>query len=222
MTSSSLLRLADRPRWRGRVHLLALCSAVPAGALLVIGVDGASRTAAAAVYVATLIVGLGVSSAYHRIDWSPKMRDIMQRLDHAAIYLLIAGTYVPLCIVALPPSWGIPLLSVVGVGALCGVALKSLGVDRARWVGYALYPALGWAAVAVAPALWWHLEPLEFWLVVGGGLAYTIGFPVLLAKRPDPLPSVFGYHEVWHSFTVVAALLHFLAVGSMTGLLSSS
>jgi hemolysin III len=203
------------------VHLLALFSAIPAGIALIVGVDGATRTTAAAVYVATLVIGLGVSSAYHRIDWSPRMRDVMQRLDHAAIYLLIAGTYVPMCVVALPPSWGVPLLAVVGAGAIVGVVLKSFGVDRARWVGYALYPVLGWAAVAVAPALWWYLDPLEFWLIVAGGLSYTIGFPVLLAKRPDPLPSVFGYHEVWHSFTVVAAVLHFLAVGSMTGALSA-
>lgn len=221
MTSSSLLRLVDRPRWRGRVHLLAFWTAVPAGLALVVSVDGGARTAAAVVYVVSLLLGLGVSSAYHRIDWSPRMRELMQRLDHAAIYLLIAGTYVPLCVVALPPAWGVPLLAVVGVGALVGVVLKSFGVDRARWVGYALYPVLGWAAVAVAPALWWHLDPIEFWLVVGGGLAYTIGFPVLLVKRPDPLPTVFGYHEVWHSFTVVAAVLHFVAVGSITGALTA-
>ena len=221
MTSSSLLRLVDRPRWRGRVHLLAFWAAVPAGLALVVSVDGGARTAAAVVYVVSLLLGLGVSSAYHRIDWSPRMRELMQRLDHAAIYLLIAGTYVPLCVVALPPAWGVPLLAVVGVGALVGVVLKSFGVDRARWVGYALYPVLGWAAVAVAPALWWHLDPIEFWLVVGGGLAYTIGFPVLLVKRPDPLPTVFGYHEVWHSFTVVAAVLHFVAVGSITGALTA-
>ena len=221
MTSSSLLRLVDRPRWRGRVHLLAFWTAVPAGLALVVSVDGGARTAAAVVYVVSLLLGLGVSSAYHRIDWSPRMRELMQRLDHAAIYLLIAGTYVPLCVVALPPAWGVPLLAVVGVGALVGVVLKSFGVDRARWVGYALYPVLGWAAVAVAPALWWHLDPIEFWLVVGGGLAYTIGFPVLLVKRPAPLPTVFGYHEVWHSFTVVAAVLHFVAVGSITGALTA-
>lgn len=221
MTSSSVLRLVDRPRWRGRVHLLAFCTAVPTGLALIVAVDGGARTAAAAVYVVSLLLGLGVSSAYHRIDWSPRMREVMQRLDHAAIYLLIAGTYVPLCVVALPPAWGVPLLVVVGIGASAGVVLKSFGVDRARWVGYALYPVLGWAAVAVAPALWWYLDPLEFWLVVGGGLAYTIGFPVLLVKRPDPLPTVFGYHEVWHSFTVLAAVLHFVAVGSITGALTS-
>lgn len=215
VTSSAHLRLADRPVMRGRLHVLAFWSTALLGVVLVANADGASERAVAAVYVGSLLIGFGVSAIYHRVDWSPAWRDRMQRLDHAAIYLWIAGTYVPLCVLVLPASWGVPLLSAVGVGAVVGMGLQI--ARRGRRTGYVLYPALGWAAIAIAPVLWGHLDPLEFWLVVGGGLAYTVGFPVLLVKRPDPAPRVFGYHEVWHSFTIVAAGLHFAAVGLMTG-----
>lgn len=199
---------------RGRIHVLAFWSAALLGIVLIASADGRTAQLVAAIYVSTLLVGFGVSAIYHRVDWSPVWRDRMQRLDHAAIYIWIAGTYVPLCVLVLPAAWGVPLLAAVGAGALLGIVLQMR--RRGRRTGYVLYPVLGWAAIAIAPALWWHLDPLEFWLVVGGGLAYTLGFPVLLAKRPDPIPRVFGYHEVWHSFTVVAAGLHFAAVGLMT------
>jgi hemolysin III len=216
VTSSSLLRLADRPRLRGVFHLGALLCVLPAGIVLLVAVDGPSRVTSVAVYVSTLVVAFGISAAYHRIDWSPRMRLIMQRLDHASIYLMIAGTYVPLCLVALPGGWGIPLLCVVGVGALFGVVVRIIEVRRLRWFGYALYPLLGWAAVAAAPALLDHLSAWQLALIVAGGLSYSIGFPVMLAKRPDPWPKIFGYHEIWHAFTVFAAAAHFVAVGSMT------
>jgi hemolysin III len=214
VTSSAHLALADRPVLRGRLHVAAFWLAAIFGLVVVLAADGLTAQVTAMVYVATLLVGFGVSAVYHRVDWSPVWRDRMQRLDHAAIYVWISGTYVPLCVLVLPSAWGVPLLAVVGVGALVGITLQLL--RRGRRTGYVLYPVLGWAAVAVAPALWWYLDPLEFWLVVSGGIAYTLGFPVLLVKRPDPVPHVFGYHEVWHSFTVVAAALHFAAVGLMT------
>ena len=216
MTSSSMLRLADRPMLRGMFHLGAFLCVLPAGIILLFAVDGPARVTSVAVYVSTLIVAFGISAAYHRMDWSPRMRVVMQRLDHASIYLMIAGTYVPLCLVALPAGWGIPLLSVVGAGALFGVVAKIAEVRSLRWFGHALYPLLGWAAVAAAPALLDHLSGWQLALIVAGGLSYSIGFPVMLVKRPDPWPSVFGYHEIWHAFTVIAALAHFVAVGSMT------
>jgi hemolysin III len=139
----------------------------------------------------------------------------MQRLDHSMIYILIAGTYVPLCLVALPPQWGIPMLVIVGSGALLGVVLKLTAFHSARYVSYALYPLLGWAAVIAFPVLADHLTGLQLSLVVLGGLAYTIGIPVLFVRRPDPWPRHFGYHEIWHAFTVIAAGLHFAAVSDV-------
>ncbi|MGH9133727.1 MAG: PAQR family membrane homeostasis protein TrhA, partial [Ilumatobacteraceae bacterium] len=193
----------ERPTLRGWLHATAFLTAIPAGVLLILAADRPAARAAAAVYVATLLLLFGTSAGYHLLARSPRARGVMQRLDHSMIYLLIAGTYVPLCIVALPPAWGIPLLSVVGAGATLGVVLK-LVAFRVTWIGYVLYPALGWASLAVAPALADHLTGEQLALIVAGGVAYTAGFPVLLCRRPDPWPRAFGYHEVWHSCTVVA------------------
>lgn len=203
---------AERPTWRGAMHAWAFVAAVPAGILLIVFASHPLARTAAAIYAATLLAVFGTSAAYHRLAHTYRARLIMQRLDHAMIYLLIAGTYVPICLIALPAGWGIPLLSAVGGMAVLGIVIKTVAFKRLAWVGYALYPIMGWAAVAAAPALASHLTGLQLGLIVAGGLAYTIGFPVLLLRRPDPWPSVFGYHEVWHTFTVAAAMLHFGAV----------
>ena len=136
----------------------------------------------------------------------------MQRVDHSMIFLLIAGTYTPLCLVALPRRWGLPVLGVVAMLALIGVVIKLVAFERLGPVAYGLYPAMGWMAILAAPALLRHLSPAELWLMLAGGLAYTAGLPVLMARRPDPWPLRFGYHEVWHVLTIVAAGLHFAAV----------
>jgi hemolysin III len=206
---------ADWPSWRGWMHAWAFLLAVPATVLLIVAARGAAATAAAAIYGGTVVMLFGTSAAYHRLARAPRARLVMQRLDHSMIYLLIAGTHVPVCLIALPPSWGIPLIAVVGAGALTGIVLKVAAFDRARWVSGALYPLLGWSLVAAAPVLATRLSPGQLALIVGGGVAYTVGFPVLVTKRPDPWPKRFGYHEVWHTCTVVAAVLHFAAVATV-------
>jgi hemolysin III len=203
---------AERPAWRGLMHAWAFFLAIPAGVLLIVFADRPAARAAAAIYFATLLLVFGTSAAYHRLAKSYRQRLIMQRLDHSMIYFLITGTYAPICLVGLPPAWGIPLLCTVGAFGLLGVVIKLAGWRRLNGVSYALYPVMGWAAVAAAPALASHLSGAQLALVAGGGVAYTVGFPILLLRRPDPWPSVFGYHEVWHTLTVVAALLHFGAV----------
>lgn len=201
-----------RPAWRGKLHAWAFFLAIPAGIALILIADGAAATAGASIYAATLLALFGTSAAYHRLAHSPRARQFMQRLDHAMIYLLIAGTYVPLCLVALPRSWGIPILAVVGAMALIGVVMKLTAFHRIQWVSYSLYPVMGWTAVVAAPALVQHLTGAQLALILAGGLAYTAGFPVLLVRRPDPWPTTFGYHEVWHLCVVVAAGLHFAAI----------
>jgi hemolysin III len=201
-----------RPAWRGMMHAWAFFLAIPAGVALIVIADGPAATTGAAIYAATLLALFGTSAAYHRLAQSPRARQIMQRLDHSMIYVLIAGTYVPLCLVALPRSWGIPMLAIVGVMAVVGVVLKLAAFHRVQWVSYALYPVMGWTAMIAAPALYHHLTGTQLALIVAGGVAYTVGFPVLLARRPDPWPMTFGYHEVWHLFVVVAATLHFAAI----------
>jgi hemolysin III len=207
--------LQQRPLWRGKTHAWAFFAAIPAAIVLVLQADGGRATTGAAIYSASLLALFGCSAAYHRLAQSPRARTIMQRVDHAMIYLLIAGTYVPLCLVAMPPAWGIPLLATVGAMALVGVVMKVVLFDRWQWVSYALYPIMGWTAVIAAPVLVDHLTGVTLALIVAGGVAYTAGFPVLLSRRPDPWPSTFGYHEIWHLFVVIAAGLHFAAVTSV-------
>jgi hemolysin III len=180
--------------------------------LLILYADRPAARTASAIYAATLLLVFGTSAAYHRLAKTYRQRLVMQRLDHSMIYLLIAGTYVPICLIALPTVWGISMLSVVGVIGLLGVILKVVAFSRAQWVSYALYPIMGWVAAIAAPVMVDHMTALQLGLIVGGGVAYTIGIPVLLLRRPDPWPTVFGYHEIWHGCTVLAAALHFGAV----------
>jgi hemolysin III len=206
--------MLDRPLWRGRMHSWTFFALIPAGVTLVLLAEGALARTASSIYVASVLAVFGTSAAYHRLAQSLRARTIMQRLDHSMIYLLIAGTYVPLCLVALPRHWGIPLLIAVGSAGLTGMVLKLAAFGRLTWLSDSLYPVMGWAAVIASPALIRYLSLTELVLVISGGLAYTIGLPIFALKRPDPWPKIFGYHEIWHLFTVVAALLHFAAVAT--------
>lgn len=197
------------------MHATAFVVAIPAGIALVTVSERAAARTAASIYAVSLLVMLGMSAAYHRLAKTPTARKWMQRLDHAGIYVLIAGTYVPIAIVAMPLAWGVPVLSVIGGAALIGVVIKLTGFRRLQLFSYLLYPAMGWAAVIAGPVLFDSLTGLQFSLVIAGGLVYTLGIPVLVLRRPDPWPTRFGYHEIWHSFVIVAAALHFVAVASL-------
>jgi hemolysin III len=203
---------AERPTWRGIFHAWAFWLAIPAATLLILFADRPRARTAAAIYAATLLAAFGTSSAYHRLAKSYRARKIMQRADHAMIYLLIAGTYVPICLVAMPLDWGVTVMCIVGAMAMLGIALKMLAFKRLQWLSYALYLIMGWTAAVATPVLIDHTTNLQLALIVAGGVAYTAGVPILLLRRPDPWPSVFGYHEIWHGFTVLAAALHFSAV----------
>ncbi len=204
--------LEERPRWRGVFHTWAFVAAIPAGAVLIAHATGAVEVASAAIYVASVLAVFGVSASYHRLTKTFRARQIMQRLDHGMIFVLIAGTYTPICLVGLPRGWGISLLSVVGALGLLGMAIKFFHLQRLQWLGYSLYLVIGWAAVVAMPVLVRHLTPVQVGLIIGGGVAYTVGFPILMLQKPDPWPRTFGYHEIWHGFTVVAAGLHFAAI----------
>ncbi len=204
---------AQRPAWRGWMHAVAFVAAIPGGIFLILRAGRAAAVVAAAVYSASLLIGFGTSAGYHRLARSPRAQRVMQRMDHSSIFVLIAGTYTPVCLLALPRAWGIPLLCVVGAGALAGIVVKQFGVRRVKFFEYALYPILGWGAVLAAPALVRSMTVVELALLVAGGVLYTVGIPVLVRGRPNPWPRTFGYHEIWHSFTVAAGACHFAAVG---------
>ena len=204
---------AVRPTWRGRLHALTFFVAIPLGIMLIVRANGARATTAASIYAASVLCLFGTSGAYHRLAHSPNARRVMRRLDHAMIFILIGGTYTPICLLALPSSWGIPMLVVAAVGSLGGFVLKLAAFDRLKRLAYLLYPMLGWIIVIAMPKLATRLSTAELSLIIAGGLVYSIGIPVLVTRRPNPWPSSFGYHEVWHTCVVVASACHFAAVG---------
>jgi hemolysin III len=200
------------PSWRGRLHQIAFFVAIPAGITLVAMARGSSAKVAASIYAASLVGMYGTSAAYHRLARSERSRRLLKRVDHSMIYLLIAGTVTPVSLLALQPPWSIVLLVTVWAGTGVGIALKLIRVDGFGVLTSALYIALGWAVVAVAPQLIRGLSVVSLSLVVAGGLLYTGGAIVLLRRRPDPVPAKFGYHEVWHSMVVAASACHYAAV----------
>lgn len=205
-----------RPRWRGLLHSWAFFSSIPAVVLLLAIANSSVGRVSAAIYGACLLAVFGVSGAYHRLAKSDRAQLRMQRADHSTIYLMIAGTYTPICALALPDRWGIPALVIVWLAALGGVVLKLFGGPRyLRWSN-GFYPALGWASIVLLPALLRYLSVAELALLVVGGVLYTVGAVVFLRRRPDPAPLVFGYHEIWHAFTVAAGISHFALIVMVT------
>jgi len=194
------------------MHVVAFTLAIPGGILLIVLAESAEAKVGASIYMVSLLLGFGTSAGYHRLARAERTRELMQRLDHSMIFVLIAGSYTPICLLGLPPAWGIPLLCVVWAGAVLGVVLKQVAFDRLRWLEIALYPILGWIVVVAMPALFDGLTTTELALLFAGGLLYTVGIPVLVFEKPDPWPRTFGYHEVWHTFTVAAAACHFATI----------
>lgn len=205
--------LPQRPRFRGYLHTWTVALAIPACVLLIIGARTPAARVGASVYGASVLALFGTSAIYHRLAHTVRSRRILRRLDHSMIFVLIAGTYTPICLLALPRAWGIPILSVVWSGALLGIILKTAAFDRFLVLRHALYPILGWTAIVAMPVLYQRLSTAQFVFLIAGGMMYTVGIPVLVRKRPDPWPMTFGYHEVWHVFTVVAGVCHFVLIG---------
>ncbi len=204
--------LSPRPRLRGRLHQIAFFAAVPAGVALVLLARGATARVAVLVYALSLVGLYGASAAYHRRQWTAKARARMQRLDHSMIFVLIAGTYTPFCLLALHGAWSIVLLAAVWAGAIAGIVLKLVGVDRTKVASAILYIALGWLAVVATPVVISNLSIAPLVLLASGGVLYTVGAVVFSTRRPNPSPLVFGYHEVWHSFVVGGSVCHYAVI----------
>jgi hemolysin III len=209
---SGRMEAVTTPRLRGRIHQVAFFLAVPAGIVLVALAHGPVARSAAAIYAASLIALFGASAAYHIGRWSPRRRRLLKRVDHSLIYVLIAGTYTPVTVLALRGTWEAVLLSVVWSGAAIGVALKLFRPDGFRVATSALYMALGWLGVVALPELVGSMRLAASVLMIAGGLLYTAGAIVLARRGPDPRPATFGYHEVWHAFQVSGAACHYAMV----------
>jgi len=202
----------ERPRLRGVFHLWAFFVFAALGAILIATADGTRERVAGAVFGVALVLTFGVSALYHRVTWRPAARRVMRRLDHAAIYLLIAGTYTPYGLLVLSGAWQFSVLGVVWIGAALAIAQRLVWVDAPRWVAAFAGVSLGWVGVVAFPQIVSGTGFAGTALVVAGGLLYTLGAIVYVVQRPDPVPAVFGYHEVFHLMTIAAAGCHFAAI----------
>ncbi|MCF8570363.1 hemolysin III family protein [Gordonia sp. HY002] len=205
-----------KPTLRGVIHKYSSAIAVAVGVILIVG-TAMLRTVgpivSVVVYVITICGLFTVSSVYHRVNWtSPAHRVAMKRADHSMIFVFIAGTYTPFCMMGLdsPARWWV--LGIVWCGALAGVTLKMRWPGSPRWLGVVLYILLGWVIVAVLPALVHNVGVAVLILLAVGGAFYSVGGILFALRWPEPWPGVFGHHEVFHACTVVAALLHYIAV----------
>ena len=210
VTDQSAPALPAKPRFRGRLHQLAFVLSFPAGALLIVTATHASAYVAASIYVASVALLFGTSAAYHRGRWTPGVRDRMQRADHAMIFVLIAGSYTPITLLALRPAWGITLLAIAWTIAVGGVTLTFIRWDFMDRHGGIFYVAFGWVLVIALPAVLQVLSPTELALLFVGGVLYTVGAVLFGLERPRLAPQSFGFHELWHVMTVAAAGCHYV------------
>ncbi len=208
--------LADiKPRLRGWLHTYAALASVVSGASLVTVAAALRGTAAGVstvIYAVTFTLLFGISALYHRYPWQPAAHRLMKRADHSMIFVFIAGSYTPIAVLALSRDAAQVVLVVVWTGALLGVTLKCLWPNTPHWLTVPCYVALGWVAVFVVPELLHNGGVAALVLVAVGGLVYTLGGLVYALKRPNPFPRVFGFHEVFHLCTLVAATSQYIAI----------
>lgn len=209
------MAVPGQPLLRGVSHQIACFIALGAGAMLIASAESSRASACAAIYVISLIGLFGVSASYHRVRWRPMAQQLWKRLDHAMIFVFIAATYTPICLLAIGGVAGTRLLALVWLGAAVG-ALQALWWSRApRSLSVTLYIALGWSLVAYLPEAYAALSGSALALLVVGGCFYTIGALVYALRRPDPAPRVFGYHELFHACVIAAVACHFIAISAM-------
>jgi hemolysin III len=201
-----------RPLLRGTFHLCAFFVALIVGGLLIVEAPSARVQFAAAVFAAAVAVMFGASALHHRVSWNECGYRWSRRIDHAGVYLAIAGTYTPFGLLVLEEAWRIVILAIVWGGAAAAILLKFAWVDGPKWLAAAIATSLGWIAVIVFPQLVDGVGWDGTTLLLAGGLAYTIGGLVYVLRRPDPLPTIFGYHEIFHLLVVAAVALQYSVV----------
>jgi hemolysin III len=193
-------------------HQYAFFASLITGLVLVLVAPTLRATTAAAIYAVSVSGLFGASALYHRISWRPAARRWMRRLDHSMIFVLIAGTYTPFALLVLHGTLSGVVLAVVWGGALAGVMLKLAWVDAPKWLMAAIYVALGWVGAATIPQMLSRAGVGAVTLLAVGGLLYTVGAVVYALRRPNPLPKVFGYHEIFHVLVIAAAAAHYAAI----------
>lgn len=204
---------AVKPKLRGVSHEWAFFLSLGFGVALIVLAETPKATLAVAIYAVSLSALFGTSALYHRVNWTrPDVRQWMRRLDHSMIFFLIAGTYTPFALLVLNGTLAMAILAVVWIGAIAGAIVEMIWIDHPKWASALIYLSLGWVAVAAFPELWTSMGPAGTLLVAAGGLLYTAGAVVYAIQRPNPSPTIFGYHEVFHLLVIAAAVAHFSAV----------
>jgi hemolysin III len=201
-----------KPRLRGWLHAGMFPAVLIAGLVLTALADTPRARVACAIYIFTACLLFGVSAIYHRGTWGPRGEAVLRRLDHANIFLIIAGTYTPLTMLLLPDSSGRPLLWAVWVAAVSGIAFRVFWVGAPRWLYTPCYIAMGWAAVFFLPEFMRAGGITVLVCVIVGGLLYSAGGVIYGMKRPNPSPRWFGFHEVFHSLTLAAFIVHYVGI----------
>lgn len=203
---------AVKPKLRGWIHAGTFPLALAAGIVLIVLAPATAPKVASIVFAISSWLLFGTSAVYHRGNWSIKVTAGLRRWDHSNIFLIIAGTYTPLAVMLLEKPTAVILLWVVWGGAIAGLLARIFWLGAPRWLYVPIYVALGWVAVGFLPSFWSSGHHAIVWLVGVGGLAYTIGAVVYGFKRPNPSPKWFGFHEIFHTLTVVGFTCHFIAV----------
>jgi hemolysin III len=200
-----------KPRLRGVFHELGFYAALGLGVALVVTAEPGRARIAAAVFAGCVAICFGASALYHRPTWRPSVRAWLARLDHAGVYLLIAGTYTPFGLLVMSTGWAVPVLTIVWSGALLAIVLKLFWVRMPKWQAAAIGVGLGWVSIVAFSQLL-KLGVGGVLLVLAGGLLYTAGAVVYACRRPNPVPDVFGYHELFHVLTLAAAGCQYAAI----------
>lgn len=193
-----------KPKLRGLFHELGFYAALGLGVAIVVTAEPGRARLAAVVFSSCVACCFGASALYHRPTWKPAVRAWLARLDHAGVYLLIAGTYTPFGLLVMSTDWAVPVLSVVWSGTFAAIVLKLFWVQMPKSLSAGIGVALGWVGIVALSQLL-KLQVVGLLLVVSGGLLYTAGAFVYVRRRPDPVPHVFGYHELFHVLTLAAA-----------------
>ena len=204
-----------KPLLRGWMHLVCFFLAIPAGVTVVVLATETRGRIASLVYATGLVALFGVSGLYHRLNWSAAKRLWMQKLDHGTIFVMIAGSYTPVCLLVLEGWLRWVMLTIAWTGAAVGFVLAFTGGRASGMLRGTLYIILGWASLIAIPQMWDRLSPAELVLFGVGGVLFTVGSVFLFTHWPDPFPRVFGYHEVWHALVVAAVICHFVAIASV-------
>ena len=204
--------LLDKPRLRGVFHQLAFFAALPPGVALALIAEGGRARIAAISFAATVAAMFGASALYHRGNWSPSWRRWLRRLDHAGIYALIAGSYTPFGLLVLEGAWAVTVLAIVWSGALAAIFVRVVWVGAPKWLAALFGIVLGWVGVVAFPQFPGKIGLAPSLLFLAGGVFYTLGALVYVRRKPDPRPSVFGYHEVFHALVIVAVALQYTVI----------